>query len=429
MRATAYLEAAGWAQDFAHINRQVMMENVITAVGKVRGLPNFKADLLEVDCHHNYVTQEEHLGEKLLITRKGAVRAGLGELGIIPGSMGAKSFIVRGLGNEESFCSCSHGAGRVMSHTKAKKTFTIDEQLPLGAIVFWANPLSTVPSDWKVCDGTSGMPDLTDRFALSVRSWEDPGQKLGAHSAFMVLPDHSHTFETDPVGSHHHFYSEDNRDTENGYYGGLVPTHVNDSFAVDYPDTEDAGAHTHAGVLGVTGGLEYFDNRPAYAELAYIIRTGAASGAQTPVGAITIWTGTRASIPPGWSPCDGVDGRPDMRDRFILGAPNGVDPGGFGGEQQVTLTASNLPQHSHTPTFDSAGVHDHGYRDDYGASNYTGFGGPTYSRYAYDQTTSSTKTTDPAGTHSHSGTTDSTGGSMPFDNRPAYYRVIYIVKE
>ena len=124
-----YIEAVTWAQDFARINRQVMMEHVIAAVGKVRGLPPFKADLMAVNCHHNYVAEEEHFGEDLLITRKGAVRAGLGDMGIIPGSMGAKSFIVRGLGNEDSFCSCSHGAGRVMSRTKAKKIYTIDDQI------------------------------------------------------------------------------------------------------------------------------------------------------------------------------------------------------------------------------------------------------------------------------------------------------------
>lgn len=80
-----------------------------------------------VNCHHNYVSREHHYGQDVLVTRKGAVRARKDELGIIPGSMGAKSFIVRGLGNEESFCSCSHGAGRVMSRTKAKKLVSLEE--------------------------------------------------------------------------------------------------------------------------------------------------------------------------------------------------------------------------------------------------------------------------------------------------------------
>jgi tRNA-splicing ligase RtcB len=87
------------------------------------------ADVQAVNCHHNYVQEEEHYGATVFVTRKGAVRAGKGEMGIIPGSMGARSFIVRGKGNPESFCSCSHGAGRVMSRTKAKKLFTVQDQI------------------------------------------------------------------------------------------------------------------------------------------------------------------------------------------------------------------------------------------------------------------------------------------------------------
>jgi tRNA-splicing ligase RtcB len=80
-----------------------------------------------VNCHHNYVAREHHFGKDCLVTRKGAVRAGLGDMGIIPGSMGARSYIVRGKGNPESFNSCSHGAGRTMSRTKAKKMFTLED--------------------------------------------------------------------------------------------------------------------------------------------------------------------------------------------------------------------------------------------------------------------------------------------------------------
>jgi tRNA-splicing ligase RtcB (3'-phosphate/5'-hydroxy nucleic acid ligase) len=119
-----YVHAVEWAQSFAMMNRQIMMEHAIaafrTAVPKT-----FEAKLEAVNCHHNYVAREQHFGENLLITRKGAVRAAEGVMGIIPGSMGAKSFIVRGKGNVESFCSCSHGAGRVMSRTEAKRRFTL----------------------------------------------------------------------------------------------------------------------------------------------------------------------------------------------------------------------------------------------------------------------------------------------------------------
>jgi len=122
-----YVFAVNWAQTYARVNREIMMEHVIEAVSAVPEIPPFQAQLEAVNCHHNYVAREEHYGEKVWVTRKGAVRAGLGEMGIIPGSMGARSFIVRGLGNAESFHSCSHGAGRAMSRTRAKKMFTLED--------------------------------------------------------------------------------------------------------------------------------------------------------------------------------------------------------------------------------------------------------------------------------------------------------------
>ncbi|SFM19118.1 tRNA-splicing ligase RtcB [Marinobacter zhejiangensis] len=121
-----YIEAVGWAQDYARINRQLMMEKTLAAVAGVLGRPVL-GQLQAVNCHHNYVSREHHYGEDVLLTRKGAVSAKEGELGIIPGSMGARSFIVRGLGNAESFCTCSHGAGRVMSRTEAKKRVSVAE--------------------------------------------------------------------------------------------------------------------------------------------------------------------------------------------------------------------------------------------------------------------------------------------------------------
>ena len=123
-----YVRGVSWAQKFAMKNREVMMANLIATVRKVITKP-FESHVEAVNCHHNYVQKERHFGEDVFITRKGAVSAKRGELGIIPGSMGARSYIVRGLGNPESFESCSHGAGRVMSRTKAKKMFTIADQI------------------------------------------------------------------------------------------------------------------------------------------------------------------------------------------------------------------------------------------------------------------------------------------------------------
>lgn len=119
----AYWDALKLAQSYAALNRRVMMRNTLRALtGHVR---EFTCDLEAINCHHNYVSREHHFGENVFVTRKGAVSAKAGELGIIPGSMGARSFIVRGKGNPDSFCSCSHGAGRAMSRGAAKKRFTL----------------------------------------------------------------------------------------------------------------------------------------------------------------------------------------------------------------------------------------------------------------------------------------------------------------
>ena len=123
-----YVRAVSWAQKFAMSNREVMMANLIATVRKVIAKP-FEAHVEAVNCHHNYVQKEHHFGEDVFVTRKGAVSARRGEMGIIPGSMGARSYIVRGLGNPESFESCSHGAGRVMSRTKAKKLYSVADQI------------------------------------------------------------------------------------------------------------------------------------------------------------------------------------------------------------------------------------------------------------------------------------------------------------
>src|SRR5262249_45541099 len=124
-----YVEAVHWAQEYALLNRQVMMANIIAAVAGCGEVPAFQAHVEAVNCHHNYVTWENHYGENVLITRKGAVRARAGDMGIIPGSMGARSYIVRGKGNPESFNSCSHGAGRAMSRTEAKRRFSVADHI------------------------------------------------------------------------------------------------------------------------------------------------------------------------------------------------------------------------------------------------------------------------------------------------------------
>jgi tRNA-splicing ligase RtcB len=125
----AYWRDLQWAQDYARFNRDVMMNRFKRIVETHLAGGKQTKPLLEVNCHHNYAEKEVHFGEAVYVTRKGAVRAREEDYGIIPGSMGTKSFIVKGKGNHASYCSCSHGAGRLMSRTKAKKSFSLDDLL------------------------------------------------------------------------------------------------------------------------------------------------------------------------------------------------------------------------------------------------------------------------------------------------------------
>ncbi len=160
-----YLEAVGWAQEYARVNRAVMLARTLGAVAESLGRPVI-ATMEAVNCHHNYVAREAHFGVDLLVTRKGAVRAGEGELGIIPGSMGARSYIVRGKGNPESFCSCSHGAGRTLSRTEAKKRYTVEDQVRATAGVECRKDegvIDEIPMAYKDIDAVmAAQADLVD---------------------------------------------------------------------------------------------------------------------------------------------------------------------------------------------------------------------------------------------------------------------------
>ena len=162
----AYYEALKWAQDFARTNRALMMEATLEAVRSTGILPPFELGSEAVNCHHNYVAKEHHYGKNVWVTRKGAVRAGEGELGIIPGSMGAKSFIVRGKGNPQSFCSCSHGAGRKMSRTAAKKAFSLEDHARMTAGIECrkdADVIDETPGAYKSIDDVmNAQADLVD---------------------------------------------------------------------------------------------------------------------------------------------------------------------------------------------------------------------------------------------------------------------------
>jgi tRNA-splicing ligase RtcB (3'-phosphate/5'-hydroxy nucleic acid ligase) len=128
-----YVEAVEWARDFARINRELMIRQIVEAVRNSGQVRPFTARVQAINCHHNYVARECHYGQNIFVTRKGAVRAQAGDMGIIPGSMGARSYIVRGKGQPESFMSCSHGAGRAMSRGEAKRRFTVEDHIRMTA--------------------------------------------------------------------------------------------------------------------------------------------------------------------------------------------------------------------------------------------------------------------------------------------------------
>lgn len=165
-----YISAVQWAQDYAMRNRELMLLNVFTAMRECGLLPNFegdcKADGTAVNCHHNYVATEHHFGRNVLVTRKGAVRAREGDYGIIPGSMGARSYIVRGKGNAMSFHSCSHGAGRKMSRTEARRRFTLEDHAAATAGVECrkdADVIDETPAAYKDIDAVmAAQSDLVE---------------------------------------------------------------------------------------------------------------------------------------------------------------------------------------------------------------------------------------------------------------------------
>ena len=160
-----YVQAVHWAQDFALANRRAMMAATLAAMARELGRP-VGGDTVAVNCHHNYVSREKHFGESVIVTRKGAVRARAGELGIIPGSMGARSYIVRGKGNPDSFESCSHGAGRAMSRNKARKTITLEQHAAATAGVECrkdAEVLDESPAAYKDIDAVmAAQTDLVE---------------------------------------------------------------------------------------------------------------------------------------------------------------------------------------------------------------------------------------------------------------------------
>ncbi|NNC19163.1 RtcB family protein [Corallococcus exiguus] len=161
-----YVFAVSWAQDFAAMNRELMLHSAVEALKASGELPPFELSESAVNCHHNYISREHHFGKNCFVTRKGAVRAREGDMGIIPGSMGARSYIVRGKGNADAFHSCSHGAGRAMSREAAKKRFTLDDHAKATAGVECRKDVDVIdetPAAYKSIDAVmAAQADLVE---------------------------------------------------------------------------------------------------------------------------------------------------------------------------------------------------------------------------------------------------------------------------
>jgi tRNA-splicing ligase RtcB len=161
-----YVEGLQWAQDYAALNRDLMLLFVMKSIKAELGR-EIGATEHSINCHHNYASLEEHGNQKMWVTRKGAVSAKAGELGIIPGSMGARSYITRGLGNADSYCSCSHGAGRRMSRGAASRAFTVDDLVEQTAGVECrkdADVIDEIPQAYKDIDAVmAAQTDLVEK--------------------------------------------------------------------------------------------------------------------------------------------------------------------------------------------------------------------------------------------------------------------------
>lgn len=161
-----YVAAVEWAQDYARSNRDLMMEQIVAGVRRSGLVRPFHAEVKAINCRHNYVARESHYGANVLVTRKGAVRAREGEMGIIPGSMGVRSYIIRGKGNPESFHRCSHGAGRAMSRHEAKRCFTVADHERMTAGVECrkdADVIDETPAAYKPIDAAmAAQSDLVE---------------------------------------------------------------------------------------------------------------------------------------------------------------------------------------------------------------------------------------------------------------------------
>lgn len=312
-----------------------------------------------------------------------------------------------------------------------------------GLIIIWTGLLADIPAGWDLCDGSGGRPDLRSRFLRGVNTnATDPGTTGGATTHTHTEGSHSHNHggaSTSGDSSHSHSFSaytwSHNHNSDAIYESGAVHKYQTDSGAGNHThsNTNTTGSHTHS--VG-TGGLHSHSvnsasSLPAYYAVAYIYNTAAAD---FPIGGILIWTGTLAIIPASYNLCDGGDGRPELRSRFLYGTAAGVDPGGTGGSDTHTHTDNSTGTHS-DHSIGSAGAHQHSATNSIGAHSHSTsspiadyYSAPVdvYTNASYgahshtfNNENSHTHTDSSTGSHNHNPWSTDAG-------RPAYYEVAFI---
>jgi microcystin-dependent protein len=306
--------------------------------------------------------------------------------------------------------------------------------LPMGAILLWRDPLASIPRGWSLCDGTKGTPDLTERFVLGVFPDQDPGETGGSSTLALTeaqLAEHDHAYATDPGGEHEHSFQDYYGPTQGKQEGGLLVAPIVTSTMTELRRSDPEKDHEHGGLADAVGAGQAFDNRPAHVELAYIMQTVPIRS--LPDRIIAIWTGTLDGIPKGWRPCDGSSLTPDLRDLFVQGAPVGRDPGNLDGAHELALSSDQLPAHGHPLVLGSGSAtpHEHVYPDVHGlpglVNTVTDLLGIDARRYGKADDYGAFWLT--GGEHGHTGTTGPAGAASPFDNRPAHYRVAFLIKD
>jgi len=312
----------------------------------------------------------------------------------------------------------------------------------VGLIILWTGTIASIPAGWALCDGGDSRPDLRSRFIRGVETnATNPGTIGGSDTHTHTegaAGGHTHT-EAD-AGTHSHTFNSYSW-THGLCHNELVPS---DSDTLWYSVDDSSGAHTHADTDNIgshnhnplgnapdhTHTINAASSRPAYYDVAFIINESATT---IPSGGILIWTDILANIPAGYNLCDGGDGRPDLRGRFVRGADAGNDPGGTGGSDTHSHTEND---HSHTHTETSAGAHQHSATDSIGAHSHgsssnlgqQGTGAQAYSRGGTQGNHSHTFNSEDDHTHTLNSVSHNHNPLSTEDTRPAYYEVAFIMK-